>query len=133
RSGRQTPYRHLALHKDGSRIEVEAQARITEWLGRQVRVTAIRDIGAQLQLEERLNRVQKLEALGRLAGGIAHDFNNILVAIFSYADLTDLDAEDPQQVRAHMEALRAASSRARDLVQQILTFSRQKGDERVST
>ncbi|HVY31863.1 MAG TPA: PAS domain S-box protein [Polyangiaceae bacterium] len=133
RSGREAPYRHLALRKDGSKIEVEAQARITEWLGRQVRVTAIRDISAQLQLEERLNRVQKLEALGRLAGGIAHDFNNILVAIFSYADLTDLDAEDPQQVRAHMEGLRAASSRARDLVQQILTFSRQKGDERVST
>jgi two-component system, cell cycle sensor histidine kinase and response regulator CckA len=129
-SGRETPYRHLALRKDGSTIEVEAQARMADWLGRRVRVTAVRDVGAQRQLEERLNRVQKLEALGRLAGGIAHDFNNILVAIFSYADLTDLDAEDPGQVRAHMDGLRAAAHRARDLVQQILTFSRQKGEER---
>jgi signal transduction histidine kinase len=121
------------LRKDGTRIEVEAQGRMTQWFDRPVRVTAIRDVTAQLQLEERLNRVQKLEALGRLAGGIAHDFNNILVAIFSYADLTDLDAEDPALVRAHMEGLRAASQRARDLVQQILTFSRQKGDERTET
>jgi PAS domain S-box-containing protein len=133
RSGRETPYRHLALKKDGTRIEVEAQARMAEWSDRAVRVTAIRDITARLQLEERLNRVQKLEALGRLAGGIAHDFNNILVAIFSYTDLTELDAEDPEQVRAHMEGLRAAAYRARDLVHQILTFSRQKGEAREKT
>jgi two-component system, cell cycle sensor histidine kinase and response regulator CckA len=133
RSGRETPYRHLAVRKDGSRVEVEAQAKMADWAGRPVRVTAIRDISERLQLEERLNRVQKLEALGRLAGGIAHDFNNILVAIFSYTDLTDLDAEEPVQVRSHMEGLRAAAHRARDLVQQILTFSRQKGEERVRT
>ncbi|RYZ08438.1 MAG: PAS domain S-box protein [Myxococcales bacterium] len=133
RSGRETPYRHLALKKDGSRVHVEAQARMTEWFGRHVRVSAIRDIGSQMQLEERLNNVQKLEALGRLAGGIAHDFNNILVAMFSYADLTELDADDAESVRAHMDGLRAAAHRARDLVQQILTFSRQKTEERVKT
>ena len=133
RSGRETPYRHLALRKDGSVIEVEAQAKMAEWSGRPVRVTAIRDVSAQRQLEERVNRVQKLEALGRLAGGIAHDFNNILVAIFSYSDLADLDAEDPEQVRSHVEGLRAAAHRARDLVQQILTFSRPRGQERAKT
>jgi PAS domain S-box-containing protein len=133
RSGRETPYRHVMLHKSGARIEVEAQARMADWMGRTVRVTAVRDIGAQLQLEERLNRVQRLEALGRLAGGIAHDFNNILMAIFSYTDLTQLDADDPALVQAHVEGLRAAAVRGRDLVQQILTFSRQRGDERVRT
>jgi signal transduction histidine kinase len=90
-------------------------------------------VGAQRRLEERVNRVQKLEALGRLAGGIAHDFNNILVAIFSYTDLAELDAEDPEQVRSHVEGLRAAAHRARDLVQQIMTFSRPKGEERGKT
>jgi PAS domain S-box-containing protein len=132
-AGRETPYRHMALRKDGSRIAVEAQGKVAEWAGRTVRVTAIRDVTEQLRLEERLNRVQKLEALGRLAGGIAHDFNNILVAIFSYADLADLDAEEPEQVRAHMEGLRAAARRARDLVLQILSFSRQKADDRTPT
>jgi len=130
RSKRETPYRHLVVRKDGSVLEVEAQAKMAEWAGRQVRVTAIRDISAQRLLEERLNHVQKQEALGRLAGGIAHDFNNILVAIFSYADLTDLDAEEPALVRGHMDGLRAAAHRARDLVQQILTFSRQKDEQR---
>ncbi len=133
RSGRETPYRHLALRKDGTTIEVEAQAKMAEWSDKPVRVTAIRDVSAQRLLEERLNRVQKLEALGRLAGGIAHDFNNILVAIFSYTDLIDLDAEDPAQVRSHVDGLRAAALRARDLVHQILTFSRQKGEERSKT
>jgi two-component system, cell cycle sensor histidine kinase and response regulator CckA len=133
RAGRETPYRHLALRKDGTSIEVEAQAKMADWSGRPVRVTAIRDVGAQRLLEERVNQVQKLEALGRLAGGIAHDFNNILVAIFSYTDLTELDAEDPEQVRSHAEGLRAAAHRARDLVQQILMFSRQKGEERART
>jgi PAS domain S-box-containing protein len=133
RSGRESPYRHTMCRKDGSRIEVESQARMAEWLGRVVRVTAIRDVSAQLALEQRLNRVQRLEALGRLAGGIAHDFNNILVAVFSYADLMDLDAEDPALVRAHLAGLQAAAHRARDLVHQILTFSRQKGDEKTRT
>jgi PAS domain S-box-containing protein len=133
RSGREVPYRHLALRKDGTRIEVEAQAKMIEWNGRPVRVTAIRDISERLRLEERLKSVQKQQALGRLAGGIAHDFNNILVAIFSYTDLTDLDAEDPTLVRAHLDGLRAAGKRASDLVQQILTFSRQKGEERTLT
>lgn len=72
---------------------------------------------------------KKLEALGKLAGGVAHDFNNILVAIFSYADLTDLDAEDPQQVRSYMDGLRVAAHRARDLVQQLLVFSSHGGQQ----
>jgi len=133
RSGRETPYRHLALRKDGTRVEVEAQARMAEWSNRAVRVTAIRDVSALRRLEDRLNRVQKLEALGRLAGGIAHDFNNILVAIFSYTDLTELDADDPALVRTHVGGLRAAALRARELVQQILMFSRPHGEARTKT
>ncbi len=131
RSRREAPYRHVALRKDGSRLEVEVQARCTEWEGRTVQVTAMRDLSERLALEERVASVQRLEALGRLAGGIAHDFNNILVAIFSYADLADLDADSPALVRSHMEGMRAAAQRARDLAQQILTFGSQRGEQRV--
>jgi len=75
--------------------------------------------------EARLLRSQKLEAIGTLAGGIAHDFNNILSAIIGYSELAldDLPEGNPVQESIH-EVIRAGD-RARDLVKQILTFSRQ--------
>lgn len=78
-------------------------------------------------------QAQRLEALGRLAGGIAHDFNNILVAIFAYADLGDLHAESPAEVRSHMAELRIAAARGRDLTRQILTFASERNDHREHT
>ncbi len=75
--------------------------------------------------EARLLRSQKLEAIGTLAGGIAHDFNNILSAIIGYSELAldDLPEDNPAQDNIR-EVIRAGD-RARDLVKQILTFSRQ--------
>ncbi len=76
------------------------------------------------KLEDRLRQAQKMEAIGTLAGGIAHDFNNILGAIFGYAEmiLEDIPEQDPFHQNI-VQILRAAY-RARDLVRQILTFSR---------
>jgi PAS domain S-box-containing protein len=85
---------------------------------------------AQAELETQLRAAQKLEALGQLAGGIAHDFNNILTAIMAYTELATLDAEDPAEVRSHLEQVQIASTRARDLVRRILTFSRLRKQER---
>ena len=85
---------------------------------------------AQAELESQLRQAQKLEALGQLAGGIAHDFNNILTAIMAYAELATMDVDNPAEVRAHLEQVQAASNRARDLVRRILTFSRQRKQER---
>lgn len=82
------------------------------------------------ELEEQLRHTQKLEALGTLAGGIAHDFNNILAAIFAYTELAHLDVHDPKETVEHLMELKKAAGRARDLVQQILTFSRRQGQER---
>jgi signal transduction histidine kinase/response regulator of citrate/malate metabolism len=89
------------------------------------------------QLEKRLRQAQKLESLGNLAGGIAHDFNNILTAILSHAemqqvDLADLDATSSTLARESAEEIQAASLRARDLIAQILTFSRRQKAERVA-
>jgi PAS domain S-box-containing protein len=80
--------------------------------------------------EERLSRAQKMEAIGTLAGGIAHDFNNILAAIIGYTELAlyDIPQENPAARRLR-EVLRAGD-RARDLVSQILTFSRQARTEK---
>ena len=80
------------------------------------------------KLEVQLQRSQKLEAIGVLAGGIAHDFNNILTAIYGFTFLTKETL--PAESRAHenLDQVLKASERARDLVRQILAFSRQ-GDE----
>jgi signal transduction histidine kinase/ActR/RegA family two-component response regulator len=76
------------------------------------------------KLEAELAHAHKLEALGTLAGGIAHDFNNLLTAIIGYTQL-GRDALPPDHpVRTDLEVVLSASDRARDLVQQILMFSR---------
>ncbi|MGC4074725.1 MAG: PAS domain S-box protein [Nibricoccus sp.] len=85
---------------------------------------------AQTELESQLRQAQKLEALGQLAGGIAHDFNNILTAIMAYAELAAMDVDNPDEVRQHLDQVQKASNRARDLVRRILTFSRQRKQER---
>ncbi len=87
-------------------------------------VLVFRDVTENRRMEEELQRVQKLESVGILAGGIAHDFNNILTAIvgnISYAKILLPPGDDVQERLAEAEK---ASWRAKDLTQQLLTFSR---------
>ncbi len=82
------------------------------------------DLTEQYQLGQQLRQAQKMEAIGTLAGGIAHDFNNMLAVILGNAELAldDLDGQDaPSQ---SLKQIIKASRRARDLIRQILTFSR---------
>jgi len=78
------------------------------------------------RLEAQLLQAQKLESLGTLAGGIAHDFNNILTSILGYCGLAVLSAGDNPALISDLNQIRAGGMRARDLVAQILTFSRQR-------
>ena len=84
-----------------------------------------RDVTNELMYEERLQQSQKLEAIGTLAGGIAHDFNNIISGISGYAELTLMMEKNSAETDKYMREIVKASERARDLVSQILTFSRQ--------
>jgi len=84
----------------------------------------------KLELEEQLRHAQQLEALGTFAGGIAHDFNNILTAIFAYGELAAASLGAPEQAREHLAELQDAAVRARELVRQILIFSRRQTQAR---
>jgi signal transduction histidine kinase/ActR/RegA family two-component response regulator len=85
---------------------------------------------ALAESERQMQQVLKLQAIGTLAGGIAHDFNNILFPIIGYAELTMDDAAEGSPTRRNLEEILKAATRAKELVQQILTFSRQNGQER---
>ncbi len=77
-----------------------------------------------------LRQAQKMEAIGTLAGGIAHDFNNILSAIFGFTQLAQMREKNNPKLCQDLEQVHNAAIRAKDLVQQILTFSRQGEQER---
>ena len=81
------------------------------------------------RLEARLRESQRIEAIGTLAGGIAHDFNNILAVIFGYAEMAQLGVPPDSDAHQKMDWVLKAAYRARDLVKQILTFSRQNEQE----
>jgi PAS domain S-box-containing protein len=79
----------------------------------------------QAQMEQRLRQTEKMEAIGHLAGGIAHDFNNILTGILGYAELVGLKKIMDEDIQHYMKNIVSAGERAKKLVQQILSFSRQ--------
>lgn len=91
-------------------------------------VASIIDITEKKILGAKLLQSQKLEAIGILAGGIAHDFNNILCAILGYTDMGLVNSKDSSLYR-YFEQIFQAGTRAKDLVNQILTFSRQTNQE----
>jgi PAS domain S-box-containing protein len=113
--------------KDGSIYEEDAtispikdaECKVTNY------VAVKRDVTEEIKRDKLLSQAQKMEAIGTLAGGIAHDFNNVLSAILGFTELM-LDEEFPNPVvRNNLNEIYKAGLRARDLVRQILTFSRQ--------
>jgi signal transduction histidine kinase/ABC-type amino acid transport substrate-binding protein/CheY-like chemotaxis protein len=88
-----------------------------------------RESSEREMLKEQLRQTQKMEAVGTLAGGIAHDFNNILTAIIGFTELANEQLTEDSPIHSDLQEVLKAGGRAKDLVQQILTFSRQADSE----
>jgi PAS domain S-box-containing protein len=84
----------------------------------------VRDLTVQKRMEEEMMRAQKLESIGVLAGGIAHDFNNLLGAILGNISLAKICMQSEEKCRQKLATAEQACMRAKDLVHQLLTFSR---------
>lgn len=86
----------------------------------------VEDVTAQFLLQRQLQQTQKMEAIGQLTGGIAHDFNNVLASIMGYTSLTKRQIKqfDDEKTEGYLAQITRAGERARDLVQQLLAFSR---------
>jgi signal transduction histidine kinase/CheY-like chemotaxis protein len=116
----------VLISRDGKeRIIADSGAPIRDQESRIVgAVLVFRDITDKLKMEEELFKAQKLESIGILAGGIAHDFNNLLTAILGNISLAKILTSKEDKIHQKLIEAEKASLRARDLTQQLLTFSR---------
>ncbi|RJP86057.1 MAG: PAS domain S-box protein [Desulfobacteraceae bacterium] len=116
--------------KNGQFIQVLLYSRLVQIKNDFFTLNVFHDITTQRQLETQLIQSQKMEAIGTLAGGIAHDFNNILSAILGYIELAKIYTEADGKVFQYLEEVFKAGNRAKDLVRQILSISRQAEQRR---
>jgi len=139
-AGESVDFEVQGVRKDGTPLEVEMRAVPILYRGRPHALGMARDItekkraeAERAQLEAQLRQAQRMEAIGHLTGGIAHDFNNLLASIMGYVVLAserESAAGDPK-LGSYLEQALASSRGARDLIQQMLTFSRgQRGAPR---
>ena len=91
---------------------------------RRLFIATLRDVSRRRELEQQLQQAQKMEAIGALSSGIAHDFNNILSIVLGYAGLERMRPGLDGDSRENLDMVMQAGQRARDLVRQILSFSR---------
>jgi PAS domain S-box-containing protein len=118
---------------DGSLLDVEVRAMPMLYRGRRHVLAIARNITGEKRaeaerrrFEAQLRQAQKMEAIGQLTGGIAHDFNNILASVMGYVVLAEERVSDSGDARCagYLDEALASCRRARDLIQQMLTFSR---------
>ena len=124
-------YEATGLTKDDKPFDVTVRLTLIDYRGEPANLFFMTDVSSEKVLRAQLFRAQKMEAIGTLAGGIAHDFNNILGIIMGNAEMALFDNPEESPTYDYMQKVTKAAFRARDLVQQILTFSMQSEHEQM--
>lgn len=124
--GKQVTLESVHRRKDESTFPVEITITCAEAKGEIEIIGIARDITKRMQLEEHSKQAQKLESVGRLAGGVAHDLNNLLTPILGYTDLILRDKHTQGSIKTKIQNISKACTGARDLVSQLLAFSRKQ-------
>lgn len=120
------------VHKDGHELPVEIGLNpILTDEGACVLLSII-DISQRMESENRVRHSQKMEALGTLAGGIAHDFNNLLGGVLGYAELAIEHLSNGMDAHKDLQQIIASADRGKQLIEQILDFSRQRAARKES-
>ncbi len=118
-----------ALKLANDRLEEKIQERTQELQLSNEKLA--KEIAGRKEIEGQLRQAHKMEAIGTLAGGIAHDFNNILAVILGFADLARDDIPSHHPAKSNIDEIIKAGYRAKDLVKQILSFSRKEDQESI--
>lgn len=119
-------YEFKLIRKNGDERWVLMTSGVIDHYGGGAVISTMFDITERVALEGRLRNVQKMEAIGKLAAGVAHDFNNILTTIVGHGALLQMKIHGSDPLRNHIDQIMAASERAADLTQTLLSFGRKK-------